>query len=75
MAGWGDIAARLVKVALNDVKHTLVRSLALNSEILDIVHSNFYKMLTNSGSFYVHTFHEGRPIHPNLGKVSHLFPT
>lgn len=69
MAGWGDIGARLVKIARDDVKQTLVKSLNLNSEILDRIQSGFEKML-QTGGFYVHTFQEGRAIFEKLGKVS-----
>jgi len=69
MAGWGDIGARLVKIARDDVKQTLVKSLNLNSEILDRIQNSFDKML-QTGDFSVHTFQEGRPIFEKLGKVS-----
>jgi hypothetical protein len=68
MAGWGDIGAKLVKLARENVKQTLVRALNLDSEILDRIQDSFQKML-QTGDFYVHTFQEGKPIFKKLGKV------
>jgi hypothetical protein len=54
-----------------DTRRTLINSLKVNSEILEIIQSDFVKMLY-SGDFYVHSFQEGRPINLKFGKV-HTF--
>ncbi len=54
-----------------DTRRALINSLKINSEILEIIQSDFVKMLY-SGDFYVHSFQEGRPINLKFGKV-HAF--
>lgn len=68
MAGWAGIGLRLVKMARNDVKQTLVESLNTNSEILDRIQNDFQKML-HTGDFYVHVFQEGKPMFEQLGNL------
>jgi hypothetical protein len=67
MAGWGEMATKLVKVLNQGSKNQVIKSLALNSEILDRIQNSFEKMIA-VGDFFIHTFQEGRPI-MKLGKV------
>ena len=67
MAGWGEMATKLAKVVHPGTKTQVIKSLALNSEILDRIQNSFEKMIA-VGDFFIHTFQEGRPI-MKLGKV------
>ncbi|KAF2739536.1 TPR-like protein [Polyplosphaeria fusca] len=67
-AGWGEIGTQIVSMVRLDSAQHLVSSLKLDSEILDIIHSDFLRLL-REGKFYVHTFQEGRPINNVVGKV------
>lgn len=70
-AGWGEIGTKIASMVKLDSAQHLVSSLKLDSEILDNIHSDFMKMLV-AGTFYIHTFQEGRPINSVIGKVSIL---
>lgn len=67
MAGWGEMATKLAKVVHPGTKTQVIKSLALNSEILDRIQNSFEKMIA-VGDFFIHTFQEGRPI-MKVGKV------
>ena len=60
-ANWGEIATKLAKIIHHDTKHTIVKSLGLNSEILDRI----------QGDFAAHVFQEGKapPLFERMGKV------
>jgi hypothetical protein len=67
-AGWGEIGTKIASMVKLDSAQHLVSSLKLDSEILDIIQSDFMKLIV-AGTFYVHTFQEGRPINNVVGKV------
>ncbi|KAF2195155.1 TPR-like protein [Zopfia rhizophila CBS 207.26] len=67
-AGWGEIGTKIASMVKLDSAQHLVSSLRLDSEILDNIHSDFMKLLI-AGTFYIHTFQEGRPINNVIGKV------
>jgi hypothetical protein len=69
-ANWGEIATKLVKIVHQDTKHTIVKSLGLNTEILDRIQNAFEKMLAQ-GDFAAHVFQEGKPppLFERMGKV------
>jgi hypothetical protein len=71
-AGWGEIGTKIVSMSGLDSAQHLVASLKLDSEILDIIHADFIKLLV-AGKFYVHTFQEGRPINSVIKKVCNYF--
>ncbi|KAF2477726.1 TPR-like protein [Lindgomyces ingoldianus] len=67
-AGWGEIGTKIASMVKLDSAQHLVSSLKLDSEILDNIHSDFMKLLI-AGTFYIHTFQEGRPINNVIGKI------
>jgi tetratricopeptide (TPR) repeat protein len=67
-AGWGEIGTKILSMIKLDSAQHLVSSLKLDSEILDVIQSDFMQLIV-AGTFYVHTFQEGRPINNVLGKV------
>ncbi|KAI9668907.1 MAG: hypothetical protein M1817_005186 [Caeruleum heppii] len=72
MASMGDLVANFAAVALQDTNKAILKSLAVDSEILDRVHDDFAGMLYD-GDFTVHSFQEGRGISgvkPADGKAS-----
>ena len=46
----------------------LVGKLQLDSEVLDLYHSDFMRLLAE-GRFWVHTFQEAKPLNNVIGKV------
>ena len=58
-ATWGELASRLAAVALQDSNRNLFTSIAVESEILENINSEFMKML-HANDFHVHSFQEGR---------------
>lgn len=46
----------------------LVKNLKLDSEVLDIIHSDFMRLLPE-GRFWIHTFQERRPMNNMIGKI------
>ena len=71
-AAWADIGTKIVSIVKLDAAQHLASSLKLDSEILEIIQSDFQKLL-HAGDFYVHTFQEGRPINSVIGKVTFSF--
>jgi hypothetical protein len=61
ISGWGEIFANVGRLAGIDIDRRLLRSLALGSDVLDIIQENFMKML-HAQDFKVHTFKEGQAI-------------
>jgi len=51
----------------------LVGKLQLDSEVLDLYHSDFMRLLAE-GRFWVHTFQESKPLNNVIGKVRKLDP-
>ncbi|KAI9849349.1 MAG: hypothetical protein M1837_004809 [Sclerophora amabilis] len=73
MASMGKLVANFAAVALQDSNKALLKSLSVDSEILDKVHYPFADML-HSNDFTVHLFQEGRGVSgvkPLSGKASH----
>lgn len=68
IASWSEILTKIVRLSLYDTRKKLVSSLRVDSEILEIIQSEFVKMLFK-GDFRIHCFQEGRPINAVLGKV------
>ncbi|KAK4150281.1 putative kinesin light chain [Chaetomidium leptoderma] len=58
-AGWGEIAANLALLALQDTNKKIIRSLAVNGEVLDNIHEEF-KTLIYGSDIKVHSFQEAR---------------
>ena len=71
VAGLSKTVAEIARLALLDIRVKLVRDLKVDSEILQRIHSDFMKMLSE-GPFDIHSFQEGRPIHRGVGKVGDL---
>ncbi|PLB54716.1 hypothetical protein P170DRAFT_505433 [Aspergillus steynii IBT 23096] len=70
-ASWGRLAHNLVAVALKDLNPNLLRDLEVDSQMLEIIHNDFRKIL-HAGRIRVHTFQEaqGLTVVPGLnGKV------
>ncbi|KFY18110.1 hypothetical protein V492_00135 [Pseudogymnoascus sp. VKM F-4246] len=60
-AGWGAIASKLAKVALQDSNKKIVDTLEVNSEVLDNIHEEF-KTIVHISSIKIHSFQEARGI-------------
>jgi hypothetical protein len=60
-AGWGQIAANLARVALQDANKKILETLEVNSEVLDNIHENF-KNLVFKGGMKIHSFQEAKGI-------------
>lgn len=67
-ATWAQIGTKIVAMAKLDALEHLSGSLKLDSEILNIVHSDFMKLL-HGGAFYIHVFQEARPMGKGMKKV------
>ncbi|EXJ53356.1 uncharacterized protein A1O5_13396 [Cladophialophora psammophila CBS 110553] len=59
ISDWGVVLSNIAALTLRDVDKTVLRSLKVDSEVLDNIHEEFVKML-DSKDFKVHTFVEGR---------------
>ena len=60
-AGWGQIAANLARVALQDATKKTLEALEVNSEVLDNIHENF-KNLVFKGGMKIYSFQEAKGI-------------
>jgi hypothetical protein len=60
-AGWGQIAANLARVALQDANKRILKTLEVNSEVLDNIHENF-KNLVLKGEIKIHSFQKAKGI-------------
>ncbi|KAL1637086.1 hypothetical protein SLS56_000742 [Neofusicoccum ribis] len=60
-AEWGKIAANLVQLGFQDSNKKILRSLEVNSEILEIIHRDFVTIV-HEKKIKIHSFQESRPI-------------
>jgi hypothetical protein len=60
-AGWGAIASNLTKLVLQDSNTRILDTLRVDSQVLDMIHEEFKKIISTSG-IKVHTFQEARGI-------------
>ena len=60
-AGWGEIAANLALLALQDTNKKIIRALAVDGEVLDNIHDEFKTIIYKSG-IRVHSFQEAQGI-------------
>ncbi|KAI3343365.1 hypothetical protein F4824DRAFT_493613 [Ustulina deusta] len=60
-AGWGVIASNLASLAFQDSNKGIVRTLEVNSEVLDNIQDEFLR-IADSTSIKVHSFQEARAI-------------
>ncbi|KAH7390731.1 hypothetical protein BKA66DRAFT_440019 [Pyrenochaeta sp. MPI-SDFR-AT-0127] len=67
-ASWGEMGTKIVSLMNIEVTSHLVKNLKLDSEVLDIIHSDFMRLIAE-GKFWVHTFQEARAINNVIGKV------
>lgn len=62
------MGTKIVSLMNIEVTSHLVKNLKLDSQVLDIIHSDFMRLLAE-GRFWVHTFQEARAINNVIGKV------
>ncbi|KAI1647572.1 uncharacterized protein F4817DRAFT_103194 [Daldinia loculata] len=60
-AAWGTIASNLAALALHDSNKKIVRTLQVNSEVLDNIHFQFKNKVSEKG-IMIHSFQEARGI-------------
>ncbi|KAH0565003.1 hypothetical protein GP486_001601 [Trichoglossum hirsutum] len=60
-AGWGQIAANLACVALQDANKKILETLEVNSEVLDNIHEHFMNLVFKRG-MKIHSFQEAKGI-------------
>jgi hypothetical protein len=60
-AQWGAIASNLAQLALQDSNKKTIKTLEVNSEVLDNIHEEFKTIVHRSG-IRIHSFQEGRGI-------------
>lgn len=60
-AEWGKIVANLAQVGFQDSNKQILRSLEVNSEILDRIHGDFVKIV-HEKKIKIHSFQESRPL-------------
>lgn len=60
-AEWGAIASNLAQLALQDSNEKIVKTLEVNSEVLDNIHEEFKTIVHESG-IRIHSFQEARGI-------------
>lgn len=73
-AEWGKIASNLARLALQDTNKNIIRTLEVNSEVLDNIHENFKPIVQKKG-IKIHSFQEAKGISGMKGadgKVSYL---
>ncbi|KAI0115314.1 hypothetical protein F4814DRAFT_460095 [Daldinia grandis] len=61
MAGWGTIALNLATLALQDSNKRISRGLRVDSEVLDIIHTQFTNRVAEKG-IMINSFQEARGI-------------
>ena len=59
IAGWGRIASNIANAALQDTNGSLLTDLQVDSQILDLIHDDFLKVL-HKKKIKIHSFQEGR---------------
>ncbi|PQE18225.1 Vegetative incompatibility HET-E-1 protein [Rutstroemia sp. NJR-2017a WRK4] len=59
--GWGEIVLNLARLALQDSNKKILKTLEVNSEVLDNVHEEF-KTIVHKYSIKIHSFQEARAI-------------
>jgi hypothetical protein len=60
-AEWGTIASNLAQIALQDSNKKIIKTLEVNSEVLDNIHEEFKTIVHRSG-IRIHSFQEARGI-------------
>ena len=60
-ADWGQIASNLAQLVFQDSNKKLLKTLEVNSEVLENIHEEFIKIVYN-GRIKIHSFQESRPI-------------
>lgn len=60
-AGWGEIASNLALLALQDSNKNIIKTLEVNSEVLDNIHEEF-KTIADQSRIRIHSFQEARGI-------------
>ena len=60
-ADWGGIASNLAGLALHDTNEKIVKTLQVDSEVLDNIHEQFVDIAFESG-LLIHSFQEKRGI-------------
>ena len=73
-AGWGEIAANLARLALEDSNKKMVRTLEVNDEVLDNIHEEFKTIVHESG-IRIHSFQEARGISGMKGLHNKVGPS
>jgi hypothetical protein len=59
IAGWGRIASNIANAALQDTNGSLLTDLQVDSQVLDLIHDDFLKLL-HKKNIKIHSFQEGR---------------
>ncbi|KAH6662246.1 Alpha/Beta hydrolase protein [Halenospora varia] len=60
-AGWGEIVSNLARLAMQDSNKEIIKTLEVNSEILDNIHEEF-KTIVDRSRIKIHSFQEARGI-------------
>ena len=60
-ADWGQIASNLARLVLHDSNKTILKTLEVNSEVLENIQEEFIKIVCN-GDIKIHSFQEARAI-------------
>jgi hypothetical protein len=55
--GWGELAANMAQLALQDSNKTIIETLEVNSEVLDIIHELFITIVLED-KLQVYSFQE-----------------
>lgn len=61
LAGWGKIAWNLASITLQDSNTRIIKTLDVNSEVLENIHEDF-KTIVSQSHIWIHSFQEGRGI-------------
>ena len=56
-AGWGEIASNLAQLALQHSNKNIIKTLKVNSEVLDNIHEEF-KTIADQSRIRIHSFQE-----------------
>jgi len=60
-AAWGHLASNIVAAAFLDSHSKILADLEVDSQILDLIHDDFIKLL-HRHALQIHSFQEGRPL-------------
>ncbi|KAK4249589.1 putative kinesin light chain [Corynascus novoguineensis] len=60
-AGWGEVVSNLALLALQDSNKNIMKTLEVNSEVLDNIHEEF-KTIADQSRIRIHSFQEARGI-------------